>query len=112
MIDFNFEFRRYPFEWKTPQGYFIAFSLQYSLVLCTAHIGICNTGFITGSCWMLISLAKDIKEDIHMINEKAQINTNRLELMGEFSQLLSYHSNVRQLSFHILNWKHNFYNSN
>lgn len=66
--------------------------------MCVAHVSVCNGAFITSTCFMLISLTVDIKEGIHSLKEGVINDTNRLELLDQFIELLDFQSEARQLS--------------
>lgn len=89
---------RYPFDWRNPYGYLVAFSLQYALMSFGIKHATCHTGFIGGSCWMLISFTEDLKNELNTLNttigKKGQLNAYK-----EFSEFLQYHAMAKQFSF-------------
>lgn len=92
---FNFLNERFPFfDHKNPIGYLFAFALQYVTVICTVHIAICNTGIITGSCCMLISLTRDIEHSLRRIRK----NKKPPNCLDQFSEFVQFHANAIQLS--------------
>lgn len=58
----------------------------------------CISIFAIGTSLVLISFAEDIKYDFNALNRSAKVNEDRLEVMGMFSQLIKFHSNVKELS--------------
>lgn len=59
----------------------------------------CHTSFIASSCWMMISLTKDLKEELHAINEIVKNEMNDVvELPKRLSEFVRFHSNAKQLS--------------
>lgn len=87
--------RRFPFNWKTPFGYLIAYALEYMGAVHSISIVLCQTTFIIASYWMLISLGKDITNELNTINAAQE---DRLELTMKLSNVIHLHSNAKQLS--------------
>lgn len=73
-------------------------------VICTSHIAICNTGIITGSCCIIISLTKDIEQSLQRINRKVK-NNNKDYCLDQFSKFVQFHANAIQLSEELLHIK-------
>lgn len=89
---------RWPIEWKNPLGYLPAFAQQYLSAMCIAHLAICTTAFITGSCWLLISVIEDIKIGFQTLDRNVKLGTNQLELLIQFVELLELHADAKQFS--------------
>lgn len=47
---------------------------------------------------MLNSVAKDIKEDLHTINEIAKTKDPKRKLLSKLSEIVQFHSDAKQLS--------------
>lgn len=90
---------RLPFDWRGPTAYLFAIIAQYVSTYFVAHIGVCTIGFVTATCWFLISLSVDIKESFLTMNENIKSDTNRCDLMRQFHELMELHSNAKQLSW-------------
>lgn len=86
------------FDWKNPTGYLIAFLVQYISVFCIANAATCYTAVISGSCWIFISMAKDIKQNLNAINEIGKFNKDRSVFLDRLSQLIELHSQAKRLS--------------
>lgn len=56
------------------------------------------TSSIAGTFWLLISLARDIKSDMHAIAEIIRIKGSLFEIKLRFSNFIEIHSNAKQLS--------------
>lgn len=89
---------RYPFDWKTPIGYTLAATLQYTAVsvilFATSSTVVIQMGVIS----MLISMTKDIKHDLHAINKKSKIKDHQPDILHHFTELIQYHSDAKLLS--------------
>lgn len=86
---------RFPFNWKNPIGYLAAFSVQYFGLLIVAGIGVYFLVFLSGSCWLMISMAHDLKYDLNAI---AGVAKSRSKMNNEFSKFVEFHSDIKQLS--------------
>lgn len=92
-----FNFDRFPFDWKTPLGYSIAFLSQAagSLTILVAYIQLVN--LIVGSCWIFIVIAGDITKDATAFNKEAHTsNGNRIEMVKRFRDLVQTYSDAKQ----------------
>lgn len=58
-----------------------------------------HTSFIAGSCWMLISLTDDMKEELQAINKMAQDNVDFVDFLKRFFEFVELHSKAKQLRF-------------
>lgn len=62
-------------------------------MLCGTQVATCHTSFIGGSCWMLISLTEDLKEDLITFNSfTMDTESDKLELRKKLSQYILYHT--------------------
>lgn len=64
---------------------------------CVAHVAFAHTEFISASCWIFISMAKDIEQDLNAISEIGKSKIDRTEFLGRLSQLIKIHSKAKQL---------------
>lgn len=85
---------RFPFNWHSPVGYTIAFSIQMLQGFYAICIVTNQTSFIVGSCWMLVALAGDITNDLLTINK---IQGNSQELTEKFKEFIHLHSKAKEL---------------
>lgn len=67
-------------------------------MLCVANAATCYTAFISGSCWIFVSMAKDIKQDLNAINEMGKLKADQTAFLARLSQLIKLHSQAKQLS--------------
>lgn len=90
---------RFPFDYRNIKGYLIAFTLEYIAFFFIVLIAICQTSFIPGSFWMLISLTQDVKNDLQLFNNFARSkNSHRSEILRKFYEVISFQSDANQLS--------------
>lgn len=89
---------RFPFDSKQPMGYTIAITLQILLGMCLCTItAVCiAVGF--GTFLLTISMTKDIKDDLILINKIAKIKKNRTPALKQLTELIRYHSKAKQLA--------------
>lgn len=90
---------RFPFNWRTPVGYSVAFFIQYAVVLQYARVGTCVATFIAGAFWLMISLAKDLKRDLLRVNYIIRDDRSLSKAMDGFAGLIELHINAKQLGF-------------
>lgn len=89
---------RYPFDWKTPRGFLMAWLSQcagaFSLVIAYTQ----STNFVFGSCWLFICIIEDIAQDVFAFNSFATTTShkNRVELTKSFSGIVQINSDVKQ----------------
>lgn len=89
---------RLPFNWKTPSGYLIAFLLQAVSIFCVAQTCACNLNLLFGSCEMLISFTKDIKEQLEYLSflcANNQSEEQQTELKQKLSEFIQFHSTAK-----------------
>lgn len=92
-----FHFFRLPFEWRTPFGYLIACSIQFPCVYFHMMVAACSLNFLIGSCRILMSFAKDIKNDLYFLNKNSETNLNRVQLKVKLSEFIEFHAKIKQL---------------
>lgn len=90
--------RRFPWDWQTPTGYFLAVIIQYIqtvylFLFASISFSIGIGGFLFGNTVM-----KDMCAIINSINDNAQFDGNRTQMMEQLSQLIETHSFALELS--------------
>lgn len=66
---FSSECTRYPFNWKTPFGYLLAFLSQYiGIGVAVGGVYLQFFNLIVGSSWFFIFIAKEITKDLSTVN--------------------------------------------
>lgn len=89
---------RFPFDANTPFGYFVAFSLQYIAFLNISYTCTITVCFGAGGSLIMMSMAKDIKNDLFAINEAAATVENPTEVTHKLNEFIQFHSDAKQLS--------------
>lgn len=89
-------FHRFPFDWKNPAGYLLAFILVYILHLTTTHftmfpisIGIAGFRFIN-------ALTKDVKNDVIAFRDRLKSEPNPMILAKQFFNFIQFHSDTKR----------------
>lgn len=85
-----------PFDWQNPIGYLVAFVMQYISMFCVSHAAGCHTAFISASCWIFISMAKDIKQELKGINKIGKSNIRSRQFLDRLSQLVTLHAQAKR----------------
>lgn len=89
---------RFPFEWRTPYGYLIPFSIQFAAVYFIVLISEFNICFLLGSCETLQTLSVDIKNDLVALDDLNKTGTNPSEVRQKMCDFVDLLSDTRQLS--------------
>lgn len=90
--------RRYPFDWKTPVGYLVAWLAQHVSVLSMGFVNIQFPNLVIGSCWFFMFVAKDIADDVSAFNlvVKIRSNENRTKLTKRFFDIVRIHLDAKR----------------
>lgn len=96
---FSFMIVRFPFDWKNPCGYLIAFTLQFTMLIGLYFYVACTFSFGIGIYMFGIALINDIKTNFHSINKSANsTKNNQIRLFKLLSDAIRLDSIVKQLS--------------
>lgn len=87
----DFLFLRFPFDWRSPSGYLVAFSLEVVLEFFVCLNCAINLSFAVGSCLFMIAFANDIKSELNALND-----TKNPKMRTH--QIIKIHSTAIQLS--------------
>lgn len=101
LIDFFFflTIQRLPFDWQNPMGYSIAIALLYIFIFNAAFAAISLIVSAIGISFILISLTKDIANDLVAINKSARrIKRNPSQIVKQFVRFVQMHSHSMQLT--------------
>lgn len=98
VIHLRFRLRRFPFDWKTPRGYLIAFTLQYIACMFLFLFIACSLSTGIGVYMFIKCLTKDIKNGLNSINEGAKINRDRVKISIKFNDIIHFHARSKQFS--------------
>lgn len=94
----NSIFRRLPFDWRNPSGFFMAFSVQCLVWFYVISGAVCNM-ILIGGCWMLTSLAIDLNKELETIKDIDNAPEQRSDLVITFNKIIQFHSKSKQFSF-------------
>lgn len=89
---------RYPFDWKTPIGFFIVSTWQCITLIVVVRFVACMVPMALG--WLLItfSLNKDWKNDLRSLDEMVKTKQPRADIIEHITEIIRSHSNIKQLS--------------
>lgn len=98
MCYFSNVLERWPFDWKTPSGYLVAWIGQCAGVgtIITIPITFFNTVF--GSKWLFMVIAEDITSDLTAFNndvDKMQTISHRAESIQRFCTIIQLYTDAK-----------------
>lgn len=96
---FDFHCNRFPFEWRTPFGYFVALLGQGAGSLFAAASVLQFLNLLFGSCWPFILIAVDITKDLEAFNNDVRTPSENLvnaKLTKCFCGLIQIYSDAKQ----------------
>lgn len=86
---------RWPFDWKTPFGYLVAWLAQ-CVGIGTVDIAVVSFfNIIIGSNWLFIVMAKDITNDAATFNSSMQL-VSHARLMQQFLDVVKIYLDAKQ----------------
>lgn len=94
---------RFPFNWRTPFGYLIAFFSQTVTFFCCLQYCSGVLCSFYGFCWILMAFGKDITREWIEINN---IVVSPKDLKRKIIDIIRFHSKVKQLSRNTSKIKH------
>lgn len=92
---------RFPFNWKNPYGYLIAFALQYIMVLNLHFFVACAVSTGIGIYLWASTFTLDIKNHIRIVNDIVNLGNsddNHLRLSKQLYETIEFFTVVKQLS--------------
>ena len=87
-----------PFDWRTLLGYPFAWMIEYAAVFTTFFVvspNICLTG---GMCWLVISITKDVTNDLHLLNIAGRSTRSQTKAKKNFLIILKFYLELKELS--------------
>lgn len=97
LIFFSSILIRYPFDWKTPFGYFVASLSQLAGILCLSCLYSHFFNCIFGSVWLFICIAKDVKMDLIAFNVAVKTSdVDEAELTKRFLNVTQIYSDAKE----------------
>lgn len=97
-IRFIFDCTRYPFDWRTPFGYLIAFIAEYAGALTGVCVYMQVLVLVFGTSYLFIIIAEDITQDLAALDIAAQSSDGNRDakLMKYFCDLVEIYSDTKQ----------------
>lgn len=94
-----FVYFRLIFDWKNPSGYFVAIISQivYVTVYVIHHVA-CLTSFVVGCFLFEMSFTKDSCNNLRSLKKMTKAKQPEANIFKQFTEFLSFHSRVKQLS--------------
>lgn len=89
---------RFPFAWKNPYGFVIAFTAEFIVATYVFNIAICLLTFSFVFVLLAYATTKVIKQSLYAINGIAQSPNDQTSIPNQISQFIRYHSLLKQLS--------------
>lgn len=92
---FNEEFClhfRYPFEWKNPVGYLVAYIIQYIGIGVMSFFVACCASAGVGFAVFVMLFTKDIKVNLKTVNKKAKSKGDHTQLLMDFCDVIEMHA--------------------
>lgn len=86
----------WPFDWKTPMGYFTSLFLQSIPVNAAYLTAIIFFDIFLGSCWLFVVMIEDIGMDLIAFNNDVKANANRDEWKKYFCDILKHYLDLKQ----------------
>lgn len=92
-------FDRFPFDSNNPNGYLIAFVLEYITLAYTYFTVECSLALLIGSYWFAIAVTKEIRRILYSINVMTQAKESRSqEMTAIFLEFIDAYAAIKQLS--------------
>lgn len=81
---------RFPFDWRTPSGYLMAWFAQCAGALTGGSIYTQFPNLVFGTCWLFIFIAEDITMEVDAFNVdvKRSLGRNRAKLTKRFCDMV------------------------
>lgn len=88
---------RWPFDWRTPLGYLVAYPAQCVGNIYIAYIYVDFLNLYFGSCWLFYFIAKDIVKDLVAFNTvMEQSKKTHAVLMERFCNMVQVFMNAKR----------------
>lgn len=92
---------RYPFDWKNPIRYLFAVALQLVQTFNALHYVACFLTFAIGSAIISLSVAKEIKGDLILIDQRAKSGQSKQQMVEHFGEIIRF-TNLRKLDTNVI----------
>lgn len=92
------QFFRFPFDWRTPFGYFFATMQQFINITYILFFISVIASLGVGCDLLIITMSNEIKSIIKIANKKLRLKKERSLALNRFTEIIEWHSMVKQLS--------------
>lgn len=89
---------RLPMNSKTPLGYLCVLLLEASESFSIVSVALSAICFLVGSCWMFISFANDMTNNLHLLNIGGKSEENHVKMKERLCNVVNFFSDVKELS--------------
>lgn len=95
---FLYFFAWWPFDWRTPFGYLVAWSAQFAGITANVISSAPFFNIVLGSCWLFTVMIRDITNDVAAFNDIVQApnRSHRMELTECFCDCIQNYSDAKQ----------------
>lgn len=105
---FHFHFVSWPFNEKTPLGYFCQSSFQFVESYSWLITNLTGLSLLFGSCFLFTSFAEDITNDLNMLNIARKSKRNSKKVKQNLCGIVKAFSEVKELSWFETEIRHAF----
>lgn len=102
---FHFQIR-YPFDWRTPSKYPLAFLSQISGGLALLSTAIPFFGIFAASCWLFMFIAEDITDNLTNFN-RDDAESGTVERLIRFRGIIQTYTDAKQYVFECVEFGNN-----
>lgn len=95
---------RFPFDWKSPYGYMIAFILSYILHRNLLYFLICTIATATGTYTLIALLTKEIKNDLLAFRKLVKSDPNPMMYFKPLYRLIEFQWKLKRWARKRINW--------
>lgn len=93
---FLYYIHRFPFDWKNPTGYLIAFIMEYILILNLLFFIICALCHGIGIYILIQSLTDDVKTDLKTFIALSKSKRNHVKLLKQLTAFVQFQTIVQK----------------
>lgn len=90
---------RWPFNWKTPIGFLVAFTVEFVADISTQLWFNPTLCLFIGLCWLTVAFVRDIASDLNFLNVGGTSCHCRAKFIEQFCKIVELFADARQLSF-------------
>ena len=101
---------RWPFNDKTPIGFLFASFFGDAGSFSIIIVYLSAISLLLGSCWLFISFAEDIENDLNVLNIRRRSSRSSTQMKQHLCDIVKVYSDVQELSIEILISKYSQFN--